>query len=411
MQVSESTIKRWLADSHYMWGRKTWCGSSTREHSLSRVTAFIYRFAQHQRDVNAGKAVFVGTDECYAQQSLGTTKSWVPAPSSGLNAPRMHTGTGPECGDRINVLHAMTPDGMLPGADLVFHATKRQAELKDYHTAYMGNDTWLKWLQDQLIPSFQRAYPGKQMVLLLDNVNYHQVHGPDWITPSSATRERCAEFLRARNIASIPGVVRGQPTVHLAADYHRAAKPGWVPGGAGKWLSFQRCNAGPLKKDLRAAVAAHLQEHPQQTEVQRVMKAHGHVLLYTPPYFPQLQPIESLWGIVKGVVRKQYTLGRSWQTTLQQIKDALAAITSKQSGDCFHQTRRYIDEWISKDEELLQYGPNLEALAKSPFIPDQAPVSADEQQLLSEEQQQTEMAVDFDPTPEDVLPPPPALAT
>ncbi|KAG1685448.1 hypothetical protein DVH05_008338 [Phytophthora capsici] len=35
-----------------------------------------------------------------------------------------------------------------------------------------------------------------------------------------------------------------------------------------------------------------------------IVKNHGHVLLYTPPYHPELQPIELVWGQVKNRIAR-----------------------------------------------------------------------------------------------------------
>ena len=37
-----------------------------------------------------------------------------------------------------------------------------------------------------------------------------------------------------------------------------------------------------------------------KTELQKELAKHGHLLIFTPPYCPEFQPIELLWGFVKG---------------------------------------------------------------------------------------------------------------
>ena len=45
----------------------------------------------------------------------------------------------------------------------------------DYHDNF--DDTmFAKWINESLIPSFQRQYPGKRMVFVLVNATYHHVH-------------------------------------------------------------------------------------------------------------------------------------------------------------------------------------------------------------------------------------------
>lgn len=387
---SESTVIRWLHENHYSWMMKSWMGSMNRAQMVRRVRDFIFKLARVIRLVNAGKAVIVGTDEAYVQQSLCTTKTWCPGPASGVNAGNASTGTGPECGARTNIIHAITEKGMLPGSGLLFEGTSKSQQSADYHTAYMGNDTWLKWLKDQLIPSFERAYPGKQMVLLLDNVNYHCVRGEDWITPSAANKKKCADFLRSKGINSISVTRKGENIVVSAEDYERPLK---VTRDAverdGKVVLVKRKPGAPIK-DLRAAVTAYLKDHPQETEVQRIMREHNHILLHTPPFSPQAQPIEHLWKIVKGAVRKLYTLHRTQKQTQQQLEQALDNITPQQATGCFHRCMNWINIWIQQDEELSEYGQSIEELAQSAFIDDWRPYEGEDISTLIEDQQQAE---------------------
>ncbi|GMF14055.1 unnamed protein product [Phytophthora lilii] len=48
---------------------------------------------------------------------------------------------------------------------------------------------------------------------------------------------------------------------------------------------------------LLAAVKAH--KAKPTYAVHRIANENGHTLLYTPPYHPELQPIELVWGRVK----------------------------------------------------------------------------------------------------------------
>ena len=45
----------------------------------------------------------------------------------------------------------------------------------------------------------------------------------------------------------------------------------------------------------------------------------GHRVLFTPPYYSDLQPIEYLWACVKGHIGRSYTTG----TTLAQVEEKL----------------------------------------------------------------------------------------
>ena len=80
---------------------------------------------------------------------------------------------------------------------------------------------------------------------------------------------------------------------------------------------------GPTLGELRAELTKWLEGHPQETEVHRIMREHGHELLYTPPFQPEVQPIELLWGKVKKEVARQNIRGRTIQQTKSQVQAAL----------------------------------------------------------------------------------------
>jgi hypothetical protein len=56
----------------------------------------------------------------------------------------------------------------------------------------------------------------------------------------------------------------------------------------------------PTLAELKAELMAYLAAHPgmNRTEVSKLFTAHGHELIYTPPYQPGVQPIERLWAYV-----------------------------------------------------------------------------------------------------------------
>ncbi|GMF68064.1 unnamed protein product [Phytophthora fragariaefolia] len=78
-------------------------------------------------------------------------------------------------------------------------------------------------------------------------------------------------------------------------------------------------NPAPTRRTLKADIQkwlldrvippllALVKEHkPKPVYVaQRIAANHGHYLLYTPPYHPELQPIELVWGLVKNRIARR----------------------------------------------------------------------------------------------------------
>src|ERR1700722_15664345 len=84
---------------------------------------------------------------------------------------------------------------------------------------------------------------------------------------------------------------------------------------AGKWA--------PSKEEMQAELRKYLQRNPQKTEVQKLFDAKGHTLVYTPPYTPTTQPIETVWGYVKNYVARKYENGRNMETLREQTLDGM----------------------------------------------------------------------------------------
>jgi len=60
--------------------------------------------------------------------------------------------------------------------------------------------------------------------------------------------------------------------------------------------------------------------------VRRAIEAAGAVLVYLPPYSPDLNPIEPMWSKVKQSLRS--AAARSFDALLASIRTALASISS-----------------------------------------------------------------------------------
>ena len=121
-------------------------------------------------------------------------------------------------GKRIIIMHAMTKDGLmeLEGVEpsniltelyhscaLIFDEVCVDGVTPaDYHHTING-EKFIGWIQQRLLPTFKKMYPGKKMYLVLDNAKYHHHRGPDWFSPSSKRKGQLADFLRQRDVRSI----------------------------------------------------------------------------------------------------------------------------------------------------------------------------------------------------------------
>jgi hypothetical protein len=91
-------------------------------------------------------------------------------------------------GPRLIIVHAMTVAGWVPGAALVFEATKRTG---DYH-GHMNWENFSTWFADPLL-----SHLPSHALIILDNAPYHHVLVDDAVpTPQSRQEQLCAWLTR-----------------------------------------------------------------------------------------------------------------------------------------------------------------------------------------------------------------------
>ena len=58
--------------------------------------------------------------------------------------------------------------------------------------------------------------------------------------------------------------------------------------------------------------------------VTELIKEHKHTPLYSVPYVPELNPIENIFSIIKGKVRRKHT--KTYQTTFKEVDRSIRCI-------------------------------------------------------------------------------------
>lgn len=184
---------------------------------------------------------------------------------SGEDGPWVQKPTGK--GERLIIINAISSKGWVNGAKLVFQAKRKTG---DYH-GQMNAELFQKWFSEKLIPNI----PDNSLIIM-DNASYHN------------TLSSCSP-----------------PTPSCTID------PIW------NWLIENQipCEKDSLKAEL-VTVLKKIAPLPVY-EVDEIAKKHGHEILRTPPYHPELQPIELCWGIVKNHI------ARNCDFTLSNLKSQL----------------------------------------------------------------------------------------
>jgi hypothetical protein len=173
----------------------------------------------------------------------------------------------------------------------------------DYH-ANMDNDMFCKWLTLQLFPALNRQ--GIKAILVMDNASYHCVPAEGSINVKAMQTKR--------------------EVIEVLARYRVPFRIGRAPIGD---------NLDQLKFILKNWLKDNAKERGivvGKTKVQKLCEDFQHFPpLMTPPYHPELQPIEKLWRDVKMLTARKFELGRTVAQLIIQVKDSFRVYASAEA--------------------------------------------------------------------------------
>jgi len=104
-----------------------------------------------------------------------------------------------------------------------------------------------------------------------------------------------------------------------------------------------------LKAQLIDCVDAVLDKTPV---VQKIAEQNGHHVLFLPVHHPELNPIETIWAIVKNACGKLIRQGIQFQEVRQHLETAFTAITSQTCQGLYEKIQAQEDEYWQADIEL-----------------------------------------------------------
>jgi len=200
-------------------------------------------------------------DESYVNKNHSNDFIWY----SDEDGPLVQKPTGK--GERLIIINAISSAGWVNDAKLVFQAKRKTG---DYH-GQMNAELFQKWFTEKLVPNIE-----SNSLIIMDNASYHNT-----LSTSSPPTPTCAKDKI------------------------------W------KWLAENKI---PCSKDTLKAELVEILKKISPTpiyEVDEIAKKHGHEIVRTPPYHPELQPIEVCWGVVKNHI------ARNCDFTLSNLKTQL----------------------------------------------------------------------------------------
>jgi hypothetical protein len=391
VDVCRRTVCRWLRELGYRWRHKRYVGGMKPQARAVRIRQFILEYAAALKEEAAGSVKIVYFDESYIHAHQASKYGWVPTCDPDV--------IGDDKGKRIIILHAMTEDGLLAvpdavasnwlsepalTAELVFDEVLEDGQDDaDYHNTMNGAKV-IAWLRNRLFPTFEHLYPGKKMYLVLDNASYHAPRDETWISASkSQNKHDLAHMLIDLGVSQL-----------TTTDPHPRTVPAHL-------FEAKRSEGGPSKDDLLAAVQRFLAEHPEhnRTVTEQLMSDKGYSLVYTPPFCPEVQPIELLWEEVKRYVADRCYHKRTPAEARAQTEEGFARVTYGFILSIVKHCHDWMDSFLATEEagDLRQCGTLAGVIKWLTFLKaagDSKPAAADALQPM-----------DISPSP-----PPPASA-
>lgn len=233
-------------------------------------------------------------DESYVNKNHSNDWIWYPVE----DGPVVQKPTGN--GERFIIINAITKDGWVPNAKTVFKSTKKTG---DYH-GQVNAELFQKWFIELLLPNI----PPKS-IIIMDNAAYHNTLSNASAPTRSCSKERMLKWLTANKIP---------------------------------------CNPDCLKVELAEIIDKYA---PEPTYViDEIASKHGHDVYRTPPYHPELQPIEICWGILKNEIARHCDFTMKNLTT--QLEEAFSKITGTICAKIIKKIRKVEDDFWKEDAEL-----------------------------------------------------------
>ena len=362
IEVTPRTVRRWLHALGYSWQHKRYVGGMKPQAKNVRIRQFIVELAAALSKEAQGDVIIIYTDESYIHTHHATKKGWFPTKDRDV--------MGDSNGTRLILLHAMTDDGLLSTpdaistnwlaeealtAEIVFEdVLEDDQDEGDYHNT-MNSAKYIAFVRNRLIPTIAKIYPGKKAYIVLDNASYHKPRDESWVSNTrSQSKHDLVHKLLDLGVTELT-TVNAPHHVIPAHKFEALASAG-----------------GPSKDDLLAAVDKWLAEHPDhnRTVVEKLLHDAGHSVIYTPPFCPEVQPIELLWAQVKQQVASKATHNRSIVAAREQVEEAFESFSKLDFNNMVKHTHDWIDEFLQTDaaEDLAQCGTLAGVMKHLPLL-------------------------------------------
>ena len=295
VKLSKTTLWRGLNRWGFTFGQGRRRDSLKEQDRVIRARRDYLRAKRANRNPDGTfKRPEVYLDETYINKNHSSRFTWyLDEDGPWVNKP---SGVGP----RLIVVHAITRDGWVDGAELVFEAKKRTG---DYH-GQMNWDNFSKWFETQLLPNI----PPRSLIIL-DNAKYHNVLEDGFFPSSNSTKVQLRSWLTRNGYA---------------------------------WREDM------LKSELLALCT---REAPvPEYRLDQIALRHDMTILRTPPYHPELQPIETCWAVVKNYMADNCDF--TMRGLRRRLPEGFSQVTSDTCAKIIKEVAEEEDRFWLEDEKL-----------------------------------------------------------
>lgn len=368
--AGNSSLRMWMKhDLKLAFGK---CKPTTEKWNSRRLKVlqrdFIIEFgAELKREsavagVGVRRTVIVYSDESYLHEGHAELMSWYDP----LDDFGRRIGAGVAKGARLIVLHAMTKHGLLCDRDATGKPIKSPlhpisasgagvattelvyvgADTIDYH-ATMDSDMYMRWIDKQLIPAFERMFGSDcRCVLVIDNAKYHKAMPPEEKAPTS--KPAMIDALRRLGMTgSSMTVNRDGKLLVIKESRWRSPSPN---GPSVTELTVLYRAWRDCLPDNRCSLLS--QRFDSWTARNGFSEHDGHRVLYTPPYDSDSQPIEHLWGYTKRIVAKGFDPDADIAAVRSRLLEAFAMTTPQLCAKIIGNAQQYVMSLIRKHHTI-----------------------------------------------------------
>jgi transposase len=299
--IVESFHKTTLARTLNRWGFEF--GKGTRSQHLKEkdhVVAARQRYLREMRNNRISKGdpdtyrPEVYLDESYVNKNHSNDFIWY----YGEDGHWIQKPTGK--GERIIIINAITSSGWVPGAKLVFKSTRKTG---DYH-GQMNWDLFKKWFIEMLLPNIP-----EQSLIIMDNAPYHNILSEHSPPTHQSSKKKIKEWLEQNKVY---------------------------------------CRDDCLKPEL-AEILTKMAPEPIYA-VDEIATSCGHKVLRTPPYHPELQPIETCWGVVKNYMARNCDF--TMKNLIKQLDCGFKQVTAETCAKIILEVRKNENEFWTADIKM-----------------------------------------------------------